>query len=62
MEVHRSHLERSRMSDVHHIGRRPILAGIGAAALVTSFEGRRGPDHRTKWVRNTLGRSMPPCA
>ena len=50
------------MSDVHHIGRRPILAGIGAAALVTSFEGRRGPAHRTKWVRKTLGRSMPPCA
>ena len=26
------------MSDVHHIGRRPILAGIGAAALITSFD------------------------
>src|SRR2546423_4747768 len=39
MEMHGSHLEGSSvMSDVHHIGRRPILAGIGAAALITSFD------------------------
>jgi hypothetical protein len=26
------------MSDLHHVGRRPMLAGIGAAALVASFD------------------------
>jgi hypothetical protein len=29
---------RSLMSDVHHIGRGPVLAGIGAAALAAFFD------------------------
>ena len=35
------------MGDLDHIGRRPVLAGIGVAALITFFNPPTGPGARS---------------